>query len=345
MLVYPFTSPLNIMKPCKIDPKKKSHVSKLAACMHSSEYIWEEKLDGISLMSIGGRQFSNVISTVTGWPGEKTMHVPQISEPLTKQGSRMILDGEAYRMGWKSNQVNSIMGTKNPAEAISKQTQKGFLQYWVYDMIRDPDGTWLTGVPFLKRRALLEELFKSELRGYESLILNDMHECVEEDPAEAFQSIIDRGLEGIVLKSKSGLYVPGSRPMWNQIKLKAELTDDVVIMGFLPATKKYTGINLDSWPYWEGDVPLTKHYAMGLIGSIQIGKYDAAGNLVVVGSVTGLKEELRLNMTTSPDSYIGQVIKIKAMEKTEDGSYRHANFADFHPDKNAYECTLYDQIG
>ncbi len=333
------------MKPCKIDPNKATHVDKLHMCMHSPDFIWEEKLDGINLMSIGGRLYSNVVSKVTGWPSEKTGHVPHISTPLKEVSSLLILDGEAYIPGWKSNQVSSIMGTKDPGQAVVKQIAKGNLQYWVYDILRDVDGTWLINTPFIERRKILEQRFQEHFQHNSDIILNDMFECTVRDPQEAFDDIIAQGLEGIVLKSKQGRYVPGGRPMWNQIKLKANLTDDVVIMGFNEPTKKYDGKNVEEWPYWENDIPVTKHYALGLVGSIIIGKYDADGQLVPVGNITGITDSLRQAFSEHPDDYINRVIKIKAMEKTDDNKYRHANFVAFHDDKNANECTLLDQVG
>lgn len=329
------------MKPCKVDKKKKEQVRKLQECMHSKDYYWEEKLDGISIMAIGGRLFSNSISKETGFPGEKTYHLPQISGPLSELGS-LILDGEAYREGWKCNQVTSITNVKDASTAISKQAAQGNIQYWVYDMLRDIDGTWMVNWPFEKRRARLEELFATVpgVGQNPDIVLNKIYKCSEVDPGPELERILAAGLEGIVLKHKDGKYEPGKRPMWNQIKVKANMEDDVVIMGFLPATRKYTGKNLEGWPHWENGEPVTSNYAKGLIGSIRIGKYDDQGELVCVGSVTGITQALREDMTSNPENYIGRVIKIKGMEKTEDGAYRHANFLEFHPDKRAEECKV-----
>lgn len=337
--LYPFEEELKIMKPCKVDTRKETAKQKLLACMQSSNYYWEMKLDGISIMSIGGRLYSNKISSKTGVPSEKTLHCPHISKPLQEWGGEsLILDGELYKMGWKSYDVTSITNSKVET-ALAKQVVKGQLDYYVYDILRDTDGTWMTDKPFSERRKRLEELFRVELADEPHIFLNDIHECSEGDTKEALADILSKGLEGIVLKSKDGIYQPGKRPMWNQIKLKASFEDDVVIMGFVPATKEYTGDNLEHWPYWEEGVPVTKHYKEGLIGSITIGKYKD-DELVSVGRVTGLTDELRLDMTKNPEKYIGRVIIIKGMERTTDGNYRHASFRAFHADKNAHECRL-----
>jgi ATP-dependent DNA ligase len=327
------------MKPSKIDPKKKLHVQQLENCMHSAEYLWEEKLDGINIMSIGGRLYSNVVSKKTGWPAEKTLHFPQVAVPLAKISPYLILDGESYLPGWKSNNITSISNSDVPT-ALVKQQERGLIDYWVYDILRDLDGTWLTNQPFEIRRKRLEELFSHELYGQAHIHLNGIHSVKEENPKQALDDILSRGLEGIVLKRKDGIYEPGKRPMWNQVKLKASMEDDVVITGFEAPIKKYTGKNIETWQYWEGNEAVTENYAKGLIGSITIGKYDENGTLVDVGKVTGITDALRQSMTEQQDAYKGRVIIIKAMEKTEDGKYRHANFQGFHPDKRAEECKL-----
>lgn len=340
-MIYPFTSVLDIMKPSKIDPKKATQVATLKQALKSPEYFWEEKLDGISILSIGGRLYSNVISKKTGFPSEKSQHLPYVYENLSKLGSYLILDGEAYLPGYKSNDVTSITNSAVD-KALIKQSKNQFLQYHVYDILRDIDGTWLTNQPFEIRRHRLEEIFRDHLASSKSIVLNSIHRVDKEDPQAAFESLILAGYEGIVLKHKDGFYLPGKRPQRNQIKLKANLTDDVVIIGFNPPTRRYSGKNLESWLYWEDGEPVTKHHALGLIGSIVIGKYNAQGELVEVGNITGLKDDERSDMTSNPDKYIGQVAKIKAMEITEDGKYRHANYKGLHGDKRAEECKIGD---
>lgn len=335
---YPFTSVLSLMKPSKINPDNPKHVAQLKACYNSPDYCWEEKLDGINIMAIGGRLFSNKVSKKTGWPTEKTMHFPQISKVLL-QYPKLIFNGELYEVGKKSNYVTSFSNLNEPADALSKQEELGYLKYHVYDILRDTDGTWLVTQPYEKRRARLEEIF-AECNLGDYIVLNPSHDCSVAPADEHFEDIIARGYEGVVLKRKDGLYFPGKRPMWVQVKMKASMEDDVVIMGFNEATRKYTGKDVENWPYWDNGEPVTSNWYKGLIGSIRVGKYNKEGELVFVGNVTGIEQWLREDMTENPNTYIGQVLKIKAMEKTEDGMYRHANFLELHDDKNPRECRL-----
>lgn len=356
---YPFTTVLDIMKPCKADKNKKSHVVKLEEAMTSDLYAFEEKIDGIGGVCIGGRMFSIKVSKVTGAPSEKTDHMPHLTSPLQEVMGDMIFHGEIYYPGKKSNHITSITGC-DPAEGFARQVggflhteddcallpeyamnrraetiQPGYLRYIVYDILRDIDGTWLVTMPYRKRRQLLEQRI-GELAHVEHLDLVEVH---YDNFQERLDDILMHGREGAVLKHLDKQYFPGKRPMWNQIKLKQEMTDDVIITGFAPPTRDYTGKNKDTWKYWEGVDPVTENYYRGLIGSITIGKYDGE-KLVDLGTVTGLTDTLRRDMTDNQEKYIGTVIKIQAMEKSEYGVYRHANFVGWHPDKNAHECRL-----
>lgn len=346
-LPYPFTTALKIMKPSKIDPKKKSHRDRIKSIMRDPNFIWEEKLDGINLMSIGGRMFSNVNAKGTAFPAEKTAQMAHVANALQEAFPLLILDGEAFVYGKKCNEIVSMINS-DPDVSIKKQKERGFVDYWVYDILRDIDGTWLTSLPQRKRRERMEQIFMENFDDedeFKHLILNPSYEVAGCDVQAKLDEILDSGREGIVLKDKRCAYFPGQRPQWNQVKLKASMEDDVIITGFAPATRLYTGKNISTWNFWEGDDPVTENYAKGLIGSIEISKYNGTV-LIPFGTVTGLTDLLRSNMTEFPEAYIGRVIKIKAMEPALSGvGYRHANFVDFHDDKNAIECQVTDIPG
>lgn len=317
------------MKPCKLTTA--NDLKKFQAIIsNSNDYFFEEKLDGISCTYEDGKLFSNLGT-------EKTDKFPQIVKPLLDNlGTDIVLDGELYIHGWKCNQVVSITncGTE---ESLAKQAIHGYMEYHVYDILRDTDGTDMTVVPFEKRRARLEEIFRGSMQHAEYVKLNPIWDIAVDDVMAKFDEVVSAGLEGIVLKKKDGLYMCGKRPKWNQIKLKASYEDDVVVVGFAEPNKAYTGKDIEHWPYWEDGQPVTQHWYEKLVGSIIIGKYKD-GELITVGRVSGITETLRKDMTLHPNNYIGRVIKIKGMEKTTEGNYRHFNFKGFHPDKRAEEC-------
>jgi len=323
------------MKPSKINKDNATHVAKFDAAMADGSPYWlEEKIDGCHYLNIRGRFFSTHISEETGSPVEKTEHFPHIIKALEAfKGSQLILDGEINYPGMKSNDVTKITGC-GVEEALRRQAGKP-IHYRIFDILRAPDGTWLINEPLWKRKEILMSL--AEFIETEDFIKINPWWLV--DKQQMLDLWLAQGKEGGVLKHKDGKYVCGQRPMWNQLKCKQELDDDVIIIGFEPPERITDSKNLDTWQYWENGDPVTKNYHRGWIGSIQIGKYRK-GELVPVGKVTGIDESLRAQFSTTPELFLNRVIKIKAMEMTKDGAYRHANFVEFHPDKNAKECIL-----
>jgi ATP-dependent DNA ligase len=333
---YPLDTVLEPMKPCKPDLKKPSHVQKLEQALRDdSGYVAEEKLDGCHYMMVDERFFSTRISDVTGEPVEKTDNFPHLTEVFKSLNMpSLILDGEICIPGKRSQDVITITGSL-PDVAIAKQEEFGYVQYRVFDMIRTPGGRWIDDRPWSYRRALLEQLFMySILTDYPFIILNPIRML---DKKAFLDEVINSGAEGIVLKRTNGLYECGKRPAWNWIKVKQEDTDDAIIMGFEEPTKEYTGKYPEGWLWWENEIPVTKYWAMGLIGAIVLGKYKD-GVLTRIGTCSGMSEFQRAKFTDHPDEYIGKVAQIKMMERTNDGNYRHPAFVQMHPDKNAKEC-------
>ena len=333
---YPLSKFVEIMKPNSIDPANKSQVDKLQQILRSSEYVAEEKIDGCHYYTIGDRFFGPRISERTGEPVEKTDNFPHLQEALLRAGfPRLILDGEIHYVGKTSQDVTPVTGAL-PENAIKFQEQHDWVQYRVYDILCDPLGNWLVNKPWRYRREVLEAVCEklSKLTPY--LKINPV---VYDNKQQFVESVLAAGGEGGVIKHVNGLYVMGKRPMWNQMKIKQEDTDDVIIMNFAPPNRLYEGKNLLNWPYWDNGVPVTEHYAKKLIGSIIIGKYKD-GELIKVGQCTGMTETQRRQFSEQPSNFIGKVISIKFMEKTNDGAYRHASFVGVHPDKNPFECKL-----
>ena len=343
--------------------------SKLENLWDSTEYIAEEKYDGVRMLSVGGRFFSRRLSVKDGFPVEKTDNVPHLSAIL-KRFPNLILDGEVYYEGMTSNEVTSIMGAL-PDKAIERQKERGWLKYVVFDILRDMDGNWLLDLTWMERRLELEETIERIREAWQQedpdTPLNiEISEVEFKEKRLFYETIMARGGEGVILKNINGKYVPEKKPAWNWVKVKKHITDDVVIMGFKPPVKEYTGKELDTWQYWEdpegnkseimytkegvsnaelmqfGFTPVTKFYFYGWIGAVKFGKYDKDGNLVELGECSGLTDELRKDMSENPDKYIGECMEISAMERTRDGFYRHPVFNRMRPDKNPEECVIGD---
>lgn len=333
---YPLPEVLEVMKPKALDPRKPSQAQRLDKMFKSPQYIAEEKIDGCHYLNIDGRFFSTRISERTGQPVEKTDSLPHLVQAIISLGMpELILDGEICRPGWRSSDVVSILGC-TPSEAVRRQKDGEWLVYKVFDVLRDPRGNWLLDQPWSVRRECLESLeslFKLTGEPLEVITV------VRSRKEQFLELVLNSGGEGIVLKNVQSPYIPGKRLPEIWTKIKVEIEDDVVILDFEPPTRIYTGKDLESWPYWENGDPVTKYHYNNWIGAIVFGKYQD-GQLIRLGSTSGMDEELREQFSMDPESFINRVIKITAMERTADGFYRHPRFIALHPDKNAKECTI-----
>lgn len=330
---------LQPMKPAKLDMSKSSHQSRLDDWFTNPEYVAELKIDGCHYFNHAGRILSTQVSKRTGNLVDKTENFPHLVEAFMQANLGLaVLDGEVYYPDdHKSYGATKITGCTGP-EAVRRQELQGWISYMVFDIIRDPSGNWLFNYPWHKRREMLEAIMTKLSKHCEYYELIPVRRNRKK---QFYQQVLKDGKEGIVLKHVHGLYIPGKRPMGNWIKLKVSESDDVVIMGFDPPVKEYSGTDYDTWPYWdENGEPVSKNYYHGLIGSIAFGKYDKDGELVYMGACTGITDEMRKEFTQNQDQYIGKVMEIKFMEKTVDGRYRHPNFVRIHNDKNSWECTL-----
>lgn len=342
MIPYPLAKPLLPMKPCKLHMDHPVHVQRLNEALDrpvgvdstASRYVAERKWDGCRYLAIKGRMFSHHISATTGWPVEKTAQLQPLAGQLCRPDlAHLILDGEVIFPGGKAQDVVSIAGCL-PEEARQRQDRTP-LHYMVFDVLRTCEGEPLIRVPWRKRRAYLESIANE----IESRTIRVVHVITDHKRAFLDSELVE-GREGIILKHVDSLYHTGKRPMWEWIKVKAQDETDVVITGFEPPERLYTGKAPDGWPYREGDELVTKLWYEGWIGSITFGAYDSSGELVSIGACSGVDEATRADMSRRPNEYVGKVARIQFMEWTRDGALRHPRFLGLHPDKLAHECRL-----
>ena len=317
---------------------------KLLRELESKKYIGQEKIDGAwySLEKTNDGQvylFSRAVSKKTGELSEKIANVPHIKEWAEQLPNGTTLIGEIYVPGGKSNDTTKIMGAL-PKKAIERQKDNP-IHYYVHDMIRY-NGKSLINTDFEHRYSDLCEHIDIEcdnpdwLRVASSFTGYGMYKTI--------QRYLDGGSEGCVIKLKSGLYLPGKRPVWN-FKVKEQVDNlDFIILDLLDPEKEYTGKELDTWKYYKDNIPVTKDYYMGWKNALSVGAYKN-GELVYVGRVaSGLTDEMKAHMTKEPELYIGSVCEIQAMSiDKERRTFRHPVFLRLRPDKNTRECQL-DEI-
>lgn len=325
-----------------------SNLKTIDGIFDSSDYVGERKIDGSRyLLHVGGGAVSLTSRTKSakdGLPVNKELNVPHLIVPLyrnLKDLDYTVFDGEIQHQDFAL--TVSVMGS-GAERAIELQKSIGNVDYHVFDIIYYKD-EFVGGWPQYERRQLLESIWGQYLAGNDHIKLVKQ---IRENKFQAYLDYVAAGGEGMILKHINGHNIPrksaddSHRPN-DWIKVKKILTDDVVIIGSEPPERLYTGKDIDNWPYWEGDDPVTRFWYLGLIGSIKFGQYDSSGALIPLGSTSGITDELRHNLSDEGglnSSYIGKVMEISAMEKTKAGAFRHPRFIRFRPDKDAEECRI-----
>ena len=115
------------------------------------------------------------------------------------------------------------------------------------------------------------------------------------------------GGEGVILKRCDGYYSPGKRN-YDLMKIKEELTLDLLVVGILEGAGKYEST----------------------VGKLVV--KDRAGN---VHNVSGMTDLQRDTWWQQPGDIIGKIVEIKAMQKLPDGSLREPRFKHIRFDKVA----------
>lgn len=310
----------------------------------NGQYFAQEKIDGAWYQftkGINGEKylFGRTISRVTGLMTEKGGNVPHILSALDCLPNGTAVIGEIYFPGGTAKDTVSIMGCL-PAEAIKRQESgRGKIHYYVHDIIFY-DGINLMNTGAWDRYRILQAIWqKMGLQEYDYLRLAT---SVEHGIEDEVSRILNSGGEGMVLKKRNAIYSPGKRPAWSAIKFKQMDDTDLVCTRTISASRSYTGKEIDTWQYWEGNDPVTKPYALGWHTAIGIGAYDDNGNLIELGTVSsGLTDEDKAAMGADPDSFVGKVVSLHCMllDKKEK-TLRHPVFKSWRDDKNPYDCKI-----
>lgn len=324
-----------------------------------ARYLIRKEMDGS--VNVTSRQESKK----TGRPVDKTQNVPHLVEMMKNVPNGTILDGEIITSLYcTSSEVTGIMGC-DADKAITRQKKRGFVKFVAYDILY-VDGQSVMDEPWHYRRTQLEKIVEYYI-GVENnnIVLSMYVSCDRHDVKRLYEDIVESGGEGIMLKNRNGKYICGKKPANNWVKVKRWITADVIITGYKPAIRQYTGKELQAWEWWEANdgsifktdgkksadmwaeniglkvEPVTKYYAMSWIGSIIFSQYDSKGNLLEVGSCSGMDEEIREFISTHQEECLGRIIEVKAMERIKKTmALRHPEFYRWREDKSPEQCVI-----
>ncbi len=276
---------------------------------NDSSWVAEEKLDGWRFAMHFGGDLQRVFLTgrrqskTTGKLSEKGLCAPQIWPGHGTIGYTVV-DGEVMSpRGFRD--IAGIMNV-SPAKAAKRIDEIGPPSYRVFDVLIF-DGVDVREHSWLERQDILRRLeFGNDL------ITKVPH---SRNPLCTYDQIVEDGGEGVILKNILAPYGEG----W--IKVKRYSTLDVVITGFKDAKMGKTGKYL------------------GLIGAALVSVYGSKGDLLEVGRVSGMTDDVRRDMSEHPDRWIGSVIEVAAQEFGKD-RLRHPRFKRSRPDADPSHATF-----
>ena len=184
-----------------------------------------------------------------------------------------------------------------------------------------------------------------------------------EDLWNLYGQVIAAGGEGIVITREDCHYLCGKRAAWMTLKMKKELEDtiDAFIDGdYKTATRLYIGKEIETWSYWENAKtgekfntckfndyasgvpvePVTKPYYNGWASAVSFSVKDN-GKTRHIAWISGITDELKKEIVTNPNKWIGKVAELTAMEIehiNNDYTLRHGKIEKWRDDKKADDC-------
>ena len=281
--------------------------------------------------------------------------------------TKCVFLGEIFRQGDIDRGIGAVLRCLTD-KAIARQKDNP-LHLYVFDVLCY-DGIELLDTPFEERIQYIPKIIS---RINSPLVEGAKYIEMDENFFEYISDIFAAGGEGAVVYKKTALYKPGARGphAWDSCKVKQEITNDIdcLITGIEPPTRFYTGKEIEHWRLWqntrsgqlvEGEYfkeyqagqpyePVTKNFFYNFPSAIQTSVYDKKGNLIPLCKLSGLTDELRMELRDNFKEWYLCPIAISGMmistaQADEDGvgiSIRHPLLRSIRKgDIEPKDCTL-----
>ncbi len=324
----------------RVDPRKVEamHAETADEAFSKDGWIFELKLDGYRLIAAktGGEA---LLLTRNG--NDYTTVFPEVARAVKALPiDECILDGEVVvndEKGMPSFAKLQRRGRLTSPLEIQQAAVALPAMFYVFDLLAFKDLD-LRDLPLVERKKFLVDVVPKlgPLRTLDHI----------EREGEAFMaSVTEMGLEGIIAKKADSTYRKGRSDKW--LKIKAEKTDDFVIVGFTAPSKSRAHFGaLQLADYVNGELVYSGRVGTGFNSSLlaEIGGMlsdivrrdpPCSGPIVERGAVP--VEHIPESQTTTWVDPV-YVCEVCFREWTPDGLLRHSSFIRLRSDKRPHEC-------
>jgi DNA ligase 1 len=241
------------------------------AALDPAEFIAEWKWDGIRVQAVAASNDGSTIGRLYSRTGENiSKSFPDLVDALRLPGA---IDGELLVMrDHRVQSFNVLQQRLNRKTVTGKLVAEFPAHLRAYDLLAD-GGEDLRELPFVERRARLEQFIarlkepRIDLSPLVSFVTWDDLIAARKNPAAAGAGVDADAVEGIMLKRRDALYVPG-RPKgpWWKWKRDPFIVDAVLMYaqrGHGKRSSFYSDYTFGVWTHGdEGDelVPVGKAY-------------------------------------------------------------------------------------
>lgn len=275
-------------------------------------WIAEEKYNGWRFLQHFGSSLERVymtgrrVSSVTDEFSEKGLCAPSLWVGCRARENMKytILDGEVLApVGASFHDIAGIMNV-DPEDAAKRIEKIGVPRYRVFDCLHY-NGRDIRLLPLSTRRMYLQQAV--EIANNPNITVG---EFVHLGQQNFYDSIVKSGGEGVILKDLGAEYGED----WLKIKKFHDL--DVIVTGWKSGKGKY----------------------VGQIGAAIVSVRSPGGGMIEVGKVSGMTDDVRLDMTNHPERWLGKVIEVRTQEFGRD-RLLHPRFRRARPDADPSDAT------
>lgn len=290
---------------------------------NKTRWLVTPKLDGIRALTVDGDLVSRSLKKI------QNHHIRESVNQLIA-GTDIMLDGELMLQ-------SSTATLQDVVSAVMSRDGTPAFRYVVFDFLCPSQGV-LTTTPYLERMEHLIR-YKTKLirenRGHFIDILTPQEVVSKEAFMGSYQDFLDRGMEGLMVRSFDSPYKHG-RSTYNEgwlLKYKPEEDSEAVVIGFEQRYHNQNEAITNALGHTE-----RSSKAEGLVPVEQVGRLNVKDikSGLEFGVGTGFTDEERTKMWLNQSEYLGKILTYRFSPVGVDlktGMPRFPSFKGFrHPD-------------